>query len=70
MCTEGLSVAAAQQSVRDAREQIWIRPSLVEQLVVFELCQFQPRTDHPMYAKWRASRDLAAIAGQLSAYEK
>jgi hypothetical protein len=43
---------------------------LVEQLVVFELCQYQPRTDHPMYAKWRTGRDLAAIAGQLSAYGK
>lgn len=36
-----------------AREQIWVNPSFQEQLVLFELCQYNPGPANGVYQKWR-----------------
>jgi dual specificity phosphatase 12 len=53
MLTERMSSTTAQYSIRCVRDLIWIRPILVEQLVLFEVCQHQPHEDHPVYRAWR-----------------
>lgn len=40
-----------------AREQIWIAPGFVEQLVLFELCEYQPSYTNGIYVKWRHTLD-------------
>jgi dual specificity phosphatase 12 len=62
MMTEGVSASEAQQRVRNAREQIWIRPGFVEQLVLFGICGFQPHEGHPIYHQWRLRMDEALQA--------
>ncbi|KAJ2931592.1 hypothetical protein H1R20_g5531, partial [Candolleomyces eurysporus] len=39
--------------VRNSREQIWINRGFQEQLVLFELCDYQPSLANGIYAKWR-----------------
>lgn len=56
MAVEGLSAAEAQHSVRQEREQIQIRGALNEQLVLFGMCDYQPREDHPIYRRWLLER--------------
>lgn len=36
-----------------AREQVWPNPGFMEQLVLFELCDYMP-SGHGLYLKWRA----------------
>jgi dual specificity phosphatase 12 len=62
MMTERVSASEAQQRVRNAREQIWIRPGFVEQLVLFGICGFQPHAGHPIYHQWRLRMDEALRA--------
>jgi dual specificity phosphatase 12 len=65
MYSEALSSVDAQQRVRDAREQIWIRPGFVEQLVLFGLCQYQPHEGHPIYRQWR-TRVIQALQSRAN----
>jgi dual specificity phosphatase 12 len=58
MMSETLSSTDAQQAVRMAREQSWIRQGFVEQLVLFELCHYAPG-DNNLYLQWRDRRRLA-----------
>jgi dual specificity phosphatase 12 len=60
MVTEGVAASEAQQRVRAAREQIWIRPGFVEQLVLFGICGHQPHPGHTVYRNWRAHMDQAS----------
>ncbi|KAJ7590886.1 phosphatases II [Mycena floridula] len=43
--------------VRSVRPQIWIQGGFVEQLVLFELCQYNPTPSNGIYANWRAQLD-------------
>jgi dual specificity phosphatase 12 len=49
------------------RDLIWIRPILVEQLVLFEVCQHQPHEDHPVYRAWRERMLLQPAAALVFA---
>lgn len=42
-----------------AREQIWVNPSFQEQLVLFELCQYNPDPSNGVYQKWRLQLEEA-----------
>ncbi|KAI0082429.1 phosphatases II [Panus rudis PR-1116 ss-1] len=39
--------------VRRAREQVWINPGFQEQLVLFELCRYEPSPREGIYQSWR-----------------
>lgn len=62
MVNEGVSACEAQQRVRNKREQIWIRPGFVEQLVLFGICGYKPHQGHPIYQQWRLRMDEALQA--------
>ncbi|KIY49394.1 phosphatases II [Fistulina hepatica ATCC 64428] len=51
--------------VRRARDQIWVNPGFQEQLVLFELCDYQPAT-HPTYRNWRTQLDRRLRAAGLT----
>ncbi len=36
-----------------AREQVWPNPGFQEQLVLFELCQYNPTVTNGIYVNWR-----------------
>jgi dual specificity phosphatase 12 len=62
MYSQGVSASEAQERVRQAREQIWIRPGFVEQLVLFGLCGFAPNPNHGYYRQWLVGLQQAAAA--------
>lgn len=43
-----------------AREQIWINESFIEQLVLFELCGYQPSETNGIYMNWKLRIDREA----------
>ncbi|THH31297.1 hypothetical protein EUX98_g2869 [Antrodiella citrinella] len=53
MCSKRISPTAAMTAVRQAREQVWINPGFQEQLVLFEVCQYNPHPNEGVYKKWR-----------------
>ena len=53
MATRKLSAAEAQDEVRRARKQIWINAGFQEQLVIWEICQYNVTPDNGVYKKWR-----------------
>ena len=53
MATKKLSAPEAQDAVHRAREQIWINPGFQEQLVIWEICQYNVTPDNGVYKKWR-----------------
>ena len=42
-----------------AREQVWVNPSFQEQLVLFELCAYNPSPVEGVYRKWRLQLEEA-----------
>ncbi|KAH7887591.1 protein-tyrosine phosphatase-like protein [Phlebopus sp. FC_14] len=63
MCTRRIDAAQAMLEVRQAREQVWFSAGFHEQLVLFELCRYQPSESCPFYVGWR-QRIAAHLAGQ------
>jgi dual specificity phosphatase 12 len=63
MYSQGLSASQAQECVRAAHEQIWIRPGFVEQLVLFGLCGFAPDPARGYYHEWLVRLQKAAARG-------
>ncbi|KAF8842723.1 phosphatases II [Paxillus ammoniavirescens] len=63
MYTRRIDAAQAMSDVRQAREQVWYTAGLHEQLVLFELCRYQPSPTCPYYAGWRQKVD-AHLAAQ------
>ncbi|RXW17865.1 hypothetical protein EST38_g8005 [Candolleomyces aberdarensis] len=53
MWSRRVKTAHAMEIVRNCREQIWINEGFQEQLVLFELCDYQPSPANGFYAKWR-----------------
>ncbi|KAI0787045.1 phosphatases II [Irpex lacteus] len=53
MWSQRMSATQAIETVRRAREQVWILPGFQEQLVLFELCQYAPTPNEGIYKKWR-----------------
>ncbi|KAG6337220.1 hypothetical protein ID866_1850 [Astraeus odoratus] len=58
MCTRKISTTQAMEAVREAREQVWFSAGSLEQLVLFELCRYQPTATDPHYIKWRQGIDV------------
>ncbi|KAI6130368.1 phosphatases II [Pisolithus croceorrhizus] len=48
MCTRRIDTTQAMSVVREAREQVWFNAGFQEQLVLFELCRYQPYHDKPI----------------------
>ncbi|KAI9574655.1 protein-tyrosine phosphatase-like protein [Boletus coccyginus] len=63
MFTRRIDATQAMSAVREAREQVWFNAGFHEQLVLFELCGYQPSPSSPYYAGWRKRLD-AHLAGQ------
>ncbi|TFK55445.1 phosphatases II [Heliocybe sulcata] len=53
MYTKRLNATAALEEVRRAREQTWVNPGFQEQLVLFELCRYNPTPTDGIYVSWR-----------------
>ncbi|KAI0796896.1 phosphatases II [Abortiporus biennis] len=53
MYTQRISAGDAINVVRRAREQVWINPGFHEQLVLFEICQYNPTPSEGVYIRWR-----------------
>ncbi|KAH8106039.1 phosphatases II [Cristinia sonorae] len=53
MYAQQISSTAAINAVRQAREQVWINPGFQEQLVLFELCKYNPHPNDGIYKKWK-----------------
>jgi len=52
MWSRRINVAQAQTVVRAAREQVWINAGFIEQLVLFEVCNYNPNASDGVYLKW------------------
>lgn len=57
MWSKKLGATDAINAVRQVRDQIWINPGFQEQLVLFELCHYEPSPTNGFYAGWRAKLD-------------
>ncbi|KAN0097436.1 Protein-tyrosine phosphatase-like protein [Tylopilus felleus] len=57
MCTRRIDATQAMSAVRQAREQVWFNGGFHEQLVLFELCKYQPSSACPYYTGWRQKLD-------------
>ncbi|KAF8742481.1 hypothetical protein AX14_004343 [Amanita brunnescens Koide BX004] len=57
MWSRKVGAAEAIDLVRAVRDQIWINAGFYEQLVLFELCQYEPSPENVFYATWRATLD-------------
>lgn len=60
MWSRRVTAAQAMEFVRNAREQIWINESFIEQLVLFELCGYQPSETNGIYMNWKLRIDREA----------
>jgi hypothetical protein len=72
MYSRGLSATAAMAHVRAACEHIRIPGGFLEQLVLFGLCDYDPRPGHGVFRSWRAqvarallARDAPSSAGSV-----
>ncbi|KAF9247373.1 protein-tyrosine phosphatase-like protein [Melanogaster broomeanus] len=64
MYARRMDAAQAMSVVRQAREQVWFNAGFHEQLVLFELCRYQPNPTCPYYIGWRQKVD-AHLTGQV-----
>ncbi|KAI0728672.1 phosphatases II [Fomitopsis betulina] len=53
MYCKRISPTDAIAEIRKTREQVWINPGFMEQLVIFELCRYAPSPQEGIYVKWR-----------------
>ncbi|KAJ7599520.1 protein-tyrosine phosphatase-like protein [Mycena floridula] len=53
MWARRMNATRALQFVRSLHEQSWPNAGFQEQLVLFELCQYDPRPSNSIYANWR-----------------
>ncbi|KZT29341.1 phosphatases II [Neolentinus lepideus HHB14362 ss-1] len=63
MYSKHISATAALEEVRSAREQTWVNPGFQEQLVLFELCRYNPTSNDGIYLAWR-HKITNQLAGQ------
>ena len=49
-----------------AREQVWLNPGFHEQLVLFELCQYNPTPSDGIYKNWRSKIERQIREGRVS----
>ncbi|KAJ7822561.1 protein-tyrosine phosphatase-like protein [Mycena olivaceomarginata] len=65
MWSQRISTTKALDNIRRARHQIWPNPGFQEQLVLFELCQYQPSPTNGIYISWRYKLDRQLKAAGL-----
>lgn len=53
MFSRRISSTDALEIIRRAREQVWPNPGFHQQLVLFELCQYNPTPSDGIYRSWR-----------------
>ncbi|KAL9712950.1 hypothetical protein Ac2012v2_004191 [Leucoagaricus gongylophorus] len=53
MWSRRLGATDATEIVRRARDSIWINPGFHEQLVLFQVCQYNPHPGDGVYASWK-----------------
>ncbi|KAK7445733.1 hypothetical protein VKT23_014728 [Stygiomarasmius scandens] len=63
MYTQRISSVQALETVRRAREQIWVNAGFQEQLVLYELCRYAPSPSEGIYVKWRTTLDRRLASG-------
>jgi dual specificity phosphatase 12 len=57
--------AGSATHVPSARETIWINPGFQEQLVLFQVCQYNPHPGDGVYASWKTKVDRKLRAAGL-----
>lgn len=57
MWSRRLGVTDATEIVRRARDSIWINPGFHEQLVLFQVCQYNPHPGEGVYVNWKTKID-------------
>ncbi|KAK7054229.1 MAP kinase phosphatase 2 [Favolaschia claudopus] len=57
MWSQRMNATKALETIRRARDQIWPNAGFQEQLVLFELCQYQPSPANGIYQSWRYKLD-------------
>ncbi|KIK04657.1 hypothetical protein K443DRAFT_92750 [Laccaria amethystina LaAM-08-1] len=65
MWSRRISVTDALYHLRAARDQIWPNPGFHEQLLLFEVCGYQPSPANGHYAAWRYKLDRRLRAAGL-----
>ncbi|KAJ6525523.1 protein-tyrosine phosphatase-like protein, partial [Mycena vulgaris] len=65
MWSRRISASKALENMRKARDQIWPNAGFQEQLVLFELCQYQPSLSNGVYQSWRDKLDRQLRAAGL-----
>ncbi|TFY79315.1 hypothetical protein EWM64_g4701 [Hericium alpestre] len=63
MWSRRITPAAALDSVRRVREQIWPNAGFQEQLSIFEMCRYAPSMNEGIYARWRQNLDRRVQGG-------
>ncbi|KAF8205211.1 protein-tyrosine phosphatase-like protein [Mycena galopus ATCC 62051] len=66
MWSRRLSATKALENIRRVRNQIWPNAGFQEQLVLFELCQYQPSPSNGIYQSWRYKLDRQLRAAGLT----
>jgi len=49
-----------------ARDSIWINPGFQEQLVLFQICRYNPHPGDGVYASWKSKVDRKLKAAGFS----
>ncbi|KAJ6515688.1 protein-tyrosine phosphatase-like protein [Mycena sanguinolenta] len=65
MWSHRMNATKALETIRRARDQIWPNAGFQEQLVLFELCQYQPSPSNGIYQSWRYKIDRQLRAAGL-----
>lgn len=58
MWKEQINASLALEKIRAVRDQIFPNAGFMEQLVLFELCQYAPNTSNGVYSAWRTQLEL------------
>ncbi|KAF9453045.1 phosphatases II [Macrolepiota fuliginosa MF-IS2] len=65
MWSRRLGATDATEIVRRARDSIWINPGFQEQLVLFQVCQYNPHPGDGVYASWKTKVERKLKAAGL-----
>ncbi|KAL5488075.1 hypothetical protein ACEPAI_6183 [Sanghuangporus weigelae] len=66
MYSRRIRATEALEIVRRAREQVWPNPGFQEQLVLFELCQYNPTASDGIYRNWRSKIERQIQEGRIT----
>ncbi|TFL00541.1 protein-tyrosine phosphatase-like protein [Pterulicium gracile] len=66
MYSRRITPTQAMDIVRQARDQVWLNPGFQEQLVLFELCRYNPGPSCGIYVNWKTKLDRRLGISQAS----